>query len=117
MDIRKLDIIQRKGNRSIDIQATMQEFAKELISWSDEEKAIRTNRRYREAVRRAFARFPGVKRIPIPALVVTALQNMKFDARDYKRMRIEMEKHISFNRGGYLRTVPGKGGGVELTKP
>jgi hypothetical protein len=117
MSIRDLNLITRKpGSLKIDVQGTLQAFAKELIAWKDEEKRIRTSRRYKAAIRRIFKRF-DYRRIPSPALIALCIQDMNVRVDDYQLVKDELEKHIRFNRGGYLRTVPGKAGGIELTKP
>lgn len=116
MNIRDLHLISRKPNQELDIQGTLQAFAKELIAWKDEEKRIRTNRRYKAAIRRVFKRF-SYHRIPTRALIAMVIQTMNAKADEYQRINNELEQHIRFNRGGYLRSVPGKAGGIELTKP
>lgn len=111
-------IVRNKHNQVIDIKATMQAFAEELISWADEEKAIRTNRKYRQAIRGVLKRFAYDKsRIPVHALVMMAMQDLQLTPENFHKLQRELEMHIKFNRGGYLRTVPGKGGGVELIRP
>ncbi len=115
--IRDLPLIARNNhNQVIDIKATMQAFAKELISWADEEKAIRTKRKYREAIRGVFKRYDKGTRIPTLVLVMITMQDLQVSPDNFHKLQKELELHIKFNRGGYLRTVPGKGGGVELTK-
>lgn len=116
--IRDLPLIQRDpATRRLDVKATMQAFAKELISWADEEKAIRLKRKYRESIRRIFKEYPGYPRIPGPSLIVLVARDLKVTPENWNRTQRELELHIKLNRGGYLRTVPGNGGGVELTKP
>jgi DNA-binding IscR family transcriptional regulator len=46
-----------------------------------------------------------------------AMQDMQVTPSNFQKLQRELELHIKLNRGGYLRTVAGKGGGVELTKP
>ncbi len=117
--IRNLSLIQRNpGSQRIDIKSTLQVIAKELIVWSEEEKRIRTSRRYKRAIRRVFQR-DGLKRAPKAYLVAAVLRDLKIKYEDYKRIRSELEQHIDFNRrtGGYLVIKPGFAGGVELLKP
>lgn len=116
MSIRELSLIQRKPSQEIDIQGTLQAFAEELIAWKDEERRIRSHRRYKAVIRRIFKRF-DYRRIPNHALIVLAIQEMDTKVDDFARIKDELAQHIKLNRGGYLRTVPGKAGGVELTKP
>lgn len=116
--IRDLPLIQRNpATRRLDVKATMQAFAKELISWADEENAIRLRRKYRESIRRTFKEYDTSPRIPIQALVVLVMRDLKVTPENWYAIQRELELHIKLNRGGYLRTVPGNGGGVELTKP
>lgn len=115
MSIRDLHLIARKPNRELDIQGTLQAFAKELLAWKDEEKKIRSNRRFKTAIKAVFKK--GYARVPMQALIALAMQHLNFKPEDYRKLSLELEQHIKFNRGGYLRTVPGKAGGVELTKP
>ncbi len=44
----------RPDNHEIDIKGTMQAFAEELIRLKDEEKRIRTSRKYRQAIIKVF---------------------------------------------------------------
>lgn len=116
--IRDLSLIERnRYNQIIDIKSTLQAFAKELISLADEEKAIRTKRKYREAIRGVFKRHDKGTRIPTMVLVMITMQDLQVTPENFHKLQKELELHIKFNRGGYLRTVAGKGGGVELTKP
>jgi hypothetical protein len=116
--IRDLTLIQRNpATRRLDVKATMQAFAKELISWADEENAIRSKRKYRSAIRAAFKSQAGYKRIPSTPLIMMVMRDMQVTPENWLKVQRELELHIKLNRGGYLRTVPGKAGGVELTKP
>jgi hypothetical protein len=116
--IRDLPLIQRNpATRRLDVKATMQAFAMELISWADEENAIRIKRKYREAIRGVFKRYDKATRIPSMTLIMIAMQDMQVTPSNFQKLQRELELHIKLNRGGYLRTVAGKGGGVELTKP
>lgn len=115
--IHNLSLIQRNPtDQRIDVKSTLQVIARELISLSDNEKRIRSNRRYKAAIRRTFKKYKA-QFIPMPTLVVVVLQELNVKPGDFERLHSEVEQHIRFNRGGYLRTVPGKGGGVELVKP
>lgn len=116
MSIRDLSLIERNPTtQEIDVQSTLQAFAKELLTLKDQEKAIRNNRRYRSTIRKVFAdtKFP---RIPSAVLVQLAARHLNVTPTNYPQVIRELELHIRYNRGGYLRTVPGKAGGVELTK-
>lgn len=116
MSIRDLSLIERHpSTQEIDVQASLQAFAKELLALKDAEKAIRNNRRYRSAIRRIFAE-TKYARIPSPVLIQLAARHLKATPANYAKMVQELGLHIRYNRGGYLRTVPGKAGGVELTK-
>lgn len=116
--IRDLPLIQRNpATRRLDVKATMQAFAMELISWADEEDAIRRKRKYREAIRGVFKRYDKGQRIPSNVLIMIAMQDMQVTPENFHKLQRELELHLKLNRGGYLRTVAGKGGGVELTKP
>src|SRR5262249_6182142 len=107
--IRNLSLGQRNPNdQRIDIKSTLQVIAKELIVWSEEEKRIRTSRRYKRAIRRAFQR-DGLKRMPKAYLMAIVLRDLKVKYEDYKNAKKELEQHIDSNRrsGGYLVIKPG----------
>lgn len=117
MNIRELSLIERNpATQEIDFKSTLQAFAKELLLLKDQEKKIRNSRRYRSAIRKVFSE-NQVNRIPTAYLVQMAAMKMKLKPDQYGQVIKELELHIHYNRGDYLRTVPGKNGGVELTKP
>ena len=117
MNIRDLNLITRKpGTKEIDVQGSLHAIAKELIAWSDEERKIRTNRRYKAAIRRVFSKYPGA-RIASPALIAMAVQQMKgVKVADYRKITEDVGRHIRLNHGGYLSVQSGKSGGVALIK-
>ena len=117
MNIRQLSLIERKPNQEIDVQTSLQAIAKELIAWRDEERRIRSSRRYKAAIRRVFRSFNTYFPVPHQMLIPLVLDSMRVQPESWKRVYDEVVLHIHLNRGGYLRTVPGKAGGVELTKP
>jgi hypothetical protein len=117
MDIHELSLIERNPTtQEIDFKSTLQAFTKELLLLKDQEKKIRSNRRYKSAIRKVFTE-TQINRIPTPYLVQMAAMKLKIKPEQYGKTTNELELHIRYNRGGYLRTLPGKTGGVELTKP
>lgn len=115
--IHNLALIQRNPiDHRVDVKSSLQIIAKELLAMADEEKRIRNSRRYKAAIRRAFKAF-GTNRLPSIPLVMLALAELKAKPDNFEHLRSELEQHIRFNRGGYLRTIPGKAGGVELAHP
>lgn len=113
--IRKLSLIQRKSNTQIDVQETLKVIAKELITWSDEERRLRTSRRYRKAIRAVFAQYSKGIHIPLPALIALAMRDhLKVSADNWEKISEELTNHIRLNRTGYLRVQSGKNGGVFL---
>lgn len=109
-------LIQRNpGTKEIDVRLSLHIIAKELIGLRDEERRIRTSRRYRNAVRAVLQEHgnPFLQRGELTQLVV---KRLRFKAADKGRLLAEVWDHIQFNRqGSYLRWTSGKG--VELVKP
>lgn len=108
--------IQRNpGTKEIDVRLSLHIIAKELIAARDEERRIRTSRRYRNAVRAVLKEHgkPFLQRGELTQLVV---KRLKSKPNDKDKLLAEVWDHIQFNRqGSYLRWTPGKG--VELIKP
>lgn len=109
-------LIHRKpGSKEIDVQLSLHVFAKELIAKRDEERRIRTSRRYRNAIR-AVLKEHGTPFLQRGELVQLVVKRLRFKAADKNKLLTEVWDHIQFNRqGSYLRWTPGKG--VELVKP
>ena len=116
MSIRNLPLIQRKpSSNELDVKTTLQVFAEQLFAWADEEKKIKQSRKYRDAIRSTFTNFKAGTRIRVPVLVAMVLQKMRgVNPTNYGKLEKELELHIRLNSGVYLRTVTGRGGGVEL---
>jgi hypothetical protein len=109
-------IIQRNpGTKEIDVKLSLHVFAKELIGLRDEERRIRTSRRYRNAIRAVLKEY-GTPFLQRGELVQLVVKRLKFKAADKDKLLAEVWDHIQFNRqGSYLRWTSGKG--VELVKP
>lgn len=112
-----MEPIRKAFTQEIDVKATLQAYAESLIKQADQEKAIRNNRRYKQAIRKTFAIFPKSERITIRVLAVFVLQSISVKPEQYSRLMQEVIQHIKLNRGRYLRVIPGPDGGVELTRP
>lgn len=112
-----MEPIRKRLTQEIDVKATLQAYAEELIKLSDTEKAVRNSRRFKRIIRAIFARFDKGQRITTPALLVMACQALKATTDNYEDLYRQLEQHLRLNRGRYLRIVSGSGGGVELIRP
>ena len=110
-----IQLVQRiPGNQEIDVQGSLHAFAKELITWRAEERKIRHNRRYRNAVRAVF-KANGNMPLTRGEVIRAAIGKLRVKTGDNTKTLDELWDHVTYNRQyGYLALA---GRGMNLKTP
>ena len=113
------NLVRKSFSQEIDVKATLHVYAEKLIRLADQEKAIRSSRRYRRAILLAFkdAKAKKANRVMMVVLASMAATHLNATSENYRALVEEIQQHIRLNRGRYLRIVQGNNGGVELIRP
>ena len=91
--------------KEIDVKSSLQAFAEKLISMKSEEQRIRSNRRYRNAVKAVLDENKGTS-FRRGNLARAALNKLRVKDGDRSKTLDELWDHINLNRQhGYLRMV------------
>lgn len=110
-----MDKFTKRGtDGSVDVQASAQEYARALTEWCAENEI--PSEQIAQAVTAVLDRHPG--RIPMPALLATAAQEMGATPETFKVLCDRVHAYVSGQaKAEKLFVIKGKGGGVTRERP